>query len=132
VCLSRWTTADFLTSVTDRHERHMEHGWESRMPRTADEFGRVFLSGTAHMKNLEDIASFESSLVERARGERTIVSFRARVLACTSRQLKIMFRERLSWSVKWAGMAHHHRPERYHWESFLPPSCQCSRNLPLW
>jgi ABC-type multidrug transport system ATPase subunit len=43
----RWTTADFLTSVTDKHERHVKDGWEDRIPRNADDFGDIPQIGSA-------------------------------------------------------------------------------------
>jgi ATP-binding cassette subfamily G (WHITE) protein 2 (SNQ2) len=30
----RWTSADFITSVTDEHERHVKEGWEDKIPRS--------------------------------------------------------------------------------------------------
>lgn len=55
----RWTSADFLTSVTDKHERHVKEGWENRIPRSADDFGDVFLKSEQYQKNLAEIEEFE-------------------------------------------------------------------------
>jgi ATP-binding cassette subfamily G (WHITE) protein 2 (SNQ2) len=40
ICNPRQTTADFLTAVTDPHARRIKKGWETRVPRTPDEFVR--------------------------------------------------------------------------------------------
>jgi ATP-binding cassette subfamily G (WHITE) protein 2 (SNQ2) len=62
VCPPRWTTADFLTSVTDPHERHVKPGWEGRIPRNAEEFETAFKNSEFAKKNLEDIQSFEAEV----------------------------------------------------------------------
>ncbi|TIC09163.1 P-loop containing nucleoside triphosphate hydrolase protein [Wallemia mellicola] len=38
----RQTSADFLTSVTDIHERTIKPGWEGRAPRTSEELEKVY------------------------------------------------------------------------------------------
>jgi ATP-binding cassette subfamily G (WHITE) protein 2 (SNQ2) len=45
----RWTTADFLTSVTDDHERHIKEGWEDWIPRTSAQFGKAFLESPVQL-----------------------------------------------------------------------------------
>lgn len=56
---NRWTTADFLTSTTDPHERHVKEGWEDRIPRSADQFGDIFAKSEQNKRNLAEIAEFE-------------------------------------------------------------------------
>lgn len=58
----RWTTADFLTSVTDKHERHVKEGWEDRIPRSADDFGDIFAKSQQHQNNLAEIEEFEHEM----------------------------------------------------------------------
>ncbi|KAF4980544.1 hypothetical protein FZEAL_3479 [Fusarium zealandicum] len=115
VCPERWTTADFLTSVTDEHERSIRQGWEDRIPRTADQFSEAYRRSDAYRKNLEDMQSFESELTGRAEkrrqheSERTQkknyeISFYKQVMACTHRQFLVMTGDRASLFGKWGGL----------------------------
>ncbi|TIB07969.1 hypothetical protein E3P92_03903 [Wallemia ichthyophaga] len=44
----RQTSADFLTGITDVHERTIQEGWESRAPRSAEEFEEAFRKSQNH------------------------------------------------------------------------------------
>lgn len=44
----RQTSADFLTGITDVHERTIQKGWESRAPRSAEEFEEAFRKSQNH------------------------------------------------------------------------------------
>ncbi|EXJ88092.1 hypothetical protein A1O1_05020 [Capronia coronata CBS 617.96] len=114
-CPERWTTADFLTSVTDEHERSIRKGWEDRIPRNADEFADLYRKSEAYQRNLEDITDFESQLEgqRRARLEHSskknkrknyTVSFPKQVIACTQRQFLVMLGDRASLIGKWGGI----------------------------
>lgn len=116
MCPPRWTTADFLTSVTNPHERHVQPGWEARIPRTAEEFEAAYLCSTANQKNLTDITDFEDS-IDQQREARALetsnatkrknytISFQKQVMACTSRQFKVMLGDRFSLCARWIGVA---------------------------
>jgi ATP-binding cassette subfamily G (WHITE) protein 2 (SNQ2) len=104
-----------LTSVTDPHERHVKEGWETRIPRTAKEFEDTFRNSTAYEANLRDIEDFEATLQEQleARARETseatkrknyTVSFQKQVIACTSRQFKVMLGDKLSLGARWIGL----------------------------
>ncbi|RYP81362.1 hypothetical protein DL769_002008 [Monosporascus sp. CRB-8-3] len=54
-CPDRWTTADFLTSVTDPFERSVKPGWENRIPRSAQDFADVYMRSDAYQRNLDDV-----------------------------------------------------------------------------
>jgi ABC-type multidrug transport system ATPase subunit len=114
-CKPRWTTADFLTSVTDAHERAVRKGWENRIPRNANDFASLYRKSDAYQRNLEDIKDFEASLEE----QRTVrhenrskknekknyaISFHKQVLACTHRQFLVMLGDRASLIGKWGGI----------------------------
>ncbi|KIV95220.1 hypothetical protein, variant [Exophiala mesophila] len=111
----RWTTADFLTSVTDRHERSVRKGWEDRIPRNAQEFSDLYRNSDAYRRNLEDIEDFESQL-EQQRRERLqnrskknkkknyTVPFHKQVIACTQRQFLVMTGDQASLWGKWGGL----------------------------
>ncbi|KAM5363246.1 hypothetical protein ACJZ2D_012137 [Fusarium nematophilum] len=114
-CPERWTTADFLTSVTDRHERSVRRGWEDRIPRSADEFAEAYRGSDAYQKNLEDMQSFESELgcrtemrrqneSERTRKKNYEIPFHKQVLACTHRQFLVMIGDKASLFGKWGGL----------------------------
>lgn len=58
-CPERATTADFLTSVTSPNEREAREGWESRVPRTPDEFAARWRESEDRARLLADIDAFD-------------------------------------------------------------------------
>ena len=58
-CPERATTADFLTSVTSANERRAREGWESRLPRTPDEFAARWRGSEDRARLLLDIEAFD-------------------------------------------------------------------------
>ncbi|OLN87511.1 Brefeldin A resistance protein [Colletotrichum chlorophyti] len=114
-CPDRWTTADFLTSVTDEHERHIRPGWESRIPRTPEAFDRAYRNSEAYRENIHDIEEFESQLEQQAEERRQHESkktetknyeipFHKQVVACTKRQFMVMAGDKASLFGKWGGL----------------------------
>ena len=111
----RWTTADFLTSVTDPHERQVKEGWENRIPRSAEQFEAVFRNSQLFVDNVRDIESCEQE-AEAHRQERLAASTKAtkeknytlsfwkQVTACTRRQFLVMVGDPLSLYGKWGGI----------------------------
>lgn len=106
-CPERWTTADFLTSVSDEHERSIRPGFEHRIPRSAEQFAEAFKNSEVYKRNLEDIRDFEQQ-VEAQRRERLAnqskatqkknytIPFHRQVLACTHRYVPpILARQRV-------------------------------------
>ncbi|KAI1139490.1 ABC-2 type transporter [Hypoxylon sp. FL0543] len=114
-CPERWTTADFLTSVTDPHERSIRPGWENRIPRSAQDFADVYRKSEAYQHNLEDIKDYEAHLEEQRR-ERAdnaskksekknyTISFHQQVMALTQRQVLVMLGDKASLIGKWGGI----------------------------
>ncbi|KZL65293.1 ABC-2 type transporter [Colletotrichum tofieldiae] len=114
-CPDRWTTADFLTSVTDEHERHIREGWENRIPRTPKEFDTAYRNSDAYQKNLRDVEDFESQLAQQVEQRRQHESkktetknyeipFHKQVVYCTKRQFMVMAGDRASLFGKWGGL----------------------------
>lgn len=114
-CPERWTTADFLTSVTDPHERSIRPGWEDRIPRSAQDFADVYRKSDAYQQNLEDIADYEAQLDEqrhdrmehmskKTKKKNYTIPFHSQVLALTKRQAMIMSGDRASLYGKWGGI----------------------------
>ncbi|MCJ1392519.1 hypothetical protein MMC18_005387 [Xylographa bjoerkii] len=112
---ARWTTADFLTSVTDQHERQIRKGYEDRFPRSAEQFEEAFAKSDLHKANLEDMKGFEQQIDEQQRERQAAMTkatkkknytlpFHKQVLACTHRQFLIMFGDRLTLFGKWGGI----------------------------
>lgn len=110
----RWTTADFLTSVTDKHERHIKDGWEDRIPRSPEQFGRAFAESEQHQENLVEIEEFEEEtkgMIDERRAAQTkatkkknfTLSFHKQVTACTKRQFLVMVGDKQSLAGKWGG-----------------------------
>ncbi|OSD01072.1 pleiotropic drug resistance ABC transporter [Trametes coccinea BRFM310] len=60
---NRQTTADFLVAVTDPNGRIVRKGYESRVPRTADEFVEYFRRSEISRWNEDDIASYRAEFV---------------------------------------------------------------------
>lgn len=110
-CPPRWTTPDFLTSVSDPHARRVKQGWEGRIPRTAADFQRVYRKSDMYKRNLADIESFEGD-IEAHKQEREAarssskrknytISFYKQVMILTHRQFLVMFGDRNTLVGKW-------------------------------
>lgn len=112
---ARWTTADFLTSVTDPHERQIREGYEDRIPRSAEHFEREYRNSDAFEATKSDLRRFEQEL-EAQRKERVenrskatkqknyTLPFHKQVWECTIRQFFIMFGDQLTLFGKWGGI----------------------------
>lgn len=111
----RWTTSDFLTSVTDEHERHIKDGWEDRIPHTSAQFGKAFADSEQAQNNMAEIEEFEKETrrqVEERQAARTkathkknyTLSFPKQVMACTKRQYLVMIGDPQSLVGKWGGI----------------------------
>jgi len=112
---ARWTSADYLTSVSDPNERRVRDGWEDRIPRSAAQFGQLFAKSELAKRNLRDIETFEAELEtqRRERQEATTketkkknytLSFPKQVAACTQRQFLVMIGDKQSLFGKWGGI----------------------------
>lgn len=107
----RWTTPDFLTSVSDPNARRVKPGWEDRIPRTAEEFQAVYRQSDVFKATLADIESFEDETEtqkherEAARSKTTTknyaVPFWKQVAILTHRQFLVMFGDRAALVGKW-------------------------------
>lgn len=60
MCPPRQTTSDFLTAVTSPEERTPQPGFESRVPRTADEFQRYWKSSEEYAALRHEISKHEA------------------------------------------------------------------------
>ncbi|GME24594.1 ABC transporter-like protein [Neofusicoccum parvum] len=111
----RWTSADFLTSVTDEHERHIKEGWDNRIPRSPEQFSETFFKSDRHRKNLEEIEEFQEETRRQAEERRAAaskatkkknytISFPMQVMACTKRQFLVMIGDKQSLAGKWGGI----------------------------
>lgn len=113
-CPERWTTADFLTSVSDKHERSVKDGWEDRIPRSAEEFATAYRKSDAYQRNIDDMRSFEEeletkrrdSLIQKGKQKQKnyTISFPKQVWACTQRQVLVILGDRASLYGKWGGI----------------------------
>lgn len=114
-CPDRWTTADFLTSVSDEHERTVRKGYEDRIPRNANEFAEAYRKSDAYKMNLQDIEDYESHVEEQVRAREAArtkknqkknyaIPFYQQVIACTKRQFLVMTGDRASLWGKWGGL----------------------------
>ncbi|OKL61154.1 hypothetical protein UA08_03474 [Talaromyces atroroseus] len=110
-CPPRWTTPDFLTSVSDPHARRVKAGWEDRIPRTAEEFESIYLKSDLHQAALKDIDDFEQELAKQEKEREAIrdkikrrnftLPFHKQVLALTKRQFLVMIGDKQSLYGKW-------------------------------
>lgn len=111
----RWTTADFLTSVSDPHERQIREGYEHRIPRSAEQFEAAFKNSQLHETNIHDVETFEAE-AEHQRQERLAamtkatkeknytLPFHKQVWACTHRQVLVTLGDKQSLGGKWGGI----------------------------
>ncbi|KAJ7741755.1 ABC-2 type transporter-domain-containing protein [Mycena maculata] len=79
VCPPRQTTGDFLTSLTNPAERIIAEGFEDRVPRTSDEFARVWQESAEYQVLLREIEAYNA---EYPLGGEALTKFR------TARQLQ--------------------------------------------
>ena len=108
----RWTTADFLTSLVDPHERQIRQGFENTVPRSAEQFETAYRTSAAFEANNADIKDFEIPLLTNieARFPKTFeeknytLSFYKQVLACTHRQFLIILGDRATVGGKCGGI----------------------------
>jgi ABC-type multidrug transport system ATPase subunit len=108
----RWTTADFLTSVSDPNARRAKEGWEDRIPRSAEEFQRAYRNSEDYKENLRDIEDYEkdveSQAAEREEARKKApkknftVPFHKQVLILTERQFRIMYGDKQTLIGKWS------------------------------
>ncbi|KAL6824697.1 ABC-2 type transporter [Trichoderma sp. SZMC 28015] len=113
-CPERWTTADFLTSVSDQHERSIRPGWEQRIPRSPDEFFNAYRKSEIYRENIADMEAFEKELQTQAEEREAAhrkkiehnytLAFHQQVIACTKRQFLIMIGDSASLFGKWGGL----------------------------
>ncbi|KAF9888082.1 hypothetical protein FE257_009347 [Aspergillus nanangensis] len=111
-CPPRWTTPDFLTSVSDPHARRVKKGWEDRIPRSATEFQSIYSKSDIQKEVKADIEDFEQDLdsqEEEREAARQLapkknytVPFYHQVLILTQRQFKIMYGDRVTLIGKWS------------------------------
>ena len=112
---ARWTTADFLTSVTDPHERQVREGYEHRIPRSSEQFEAAYRKSDAYERNLRDIEGLEQAAEEQrlqrvaaqtkaTKEKNYTLPFHKQVWACTHRQFLIMFGDPVSLGGKWGGI----------------------------
>ena len=114
-CPPRCTTAEFLTSVVDRHEREIRPGWEDRFPRTGEAFQKAYMASDAYRRNLADVDDLDNELARQKheresnhvplpRKKNYTIPFHKQVLACTHRQFLVMFGDSISLFGKWGGI----------------------------
>ncbi|KAF8930773.1 ABC-2 type transporter-domain-containing protein [Dissophora ornata] len=64
-CPARQTTADFLTAVTDPHERKARSGFEGRIPHTPKQFEDVFKASASYKTVERQRVEYQDSVSER-------------------------------------------------------------------
>ncbi|KAI5807966.1 putative ABC transporter [Peziza echinospora] len=125
ICPPRWTTSDFLTSVTnlnlngegDQVHQIIRPGWETRVPRTAEEFERCFRESEIYRENFKVVEEFGKGCTNGADNthpagsprdkkatKNYTLSFGGQVWACTKRQFLVMRGDRMSLYGKWGGI----------------------------
>lgn len=57
-CRHRQTTADFLTSMTSPAERYVRPGFENRVPRTSEEFAKLWKESGENQDVLREIEMY--------------------------------------------------------------------------
>lgn len=105
-CPPRWTTADFLTSVTESFARRVREGWEHRIPRSPEQFKQAFIQSDAYAAAFQDIEEFEEEIElqkrereaarQKSKTKNFTIPFYHQVLALTHRQFLIMMGDKQS------------------------------------
>jgi len=109
-CPPRWTTPDFLISVSDPHARRVRNGWEDRIPRSGKQFQETYRKSDVYRDALKDIEEFEKE-IELQRQEREAarervkknytLPFYKQVIVLTHRQFLVMLGDKQSLCGKW-------------------------------
>ncbi|KAH8704355.1 ABC-2 type transporter-domain-containing protein [Phaeosphaeriaceae sp. PMI808] len=111
----RWTSADFLTSVSSEYHRQIRPGFENLIPRTPRQFAKAFQASEQRLRNQEDIAQLEGRLyamMERRMDAQTSATetknyalpFWKQVLVLTHRQVLILKGDPQTLAGKWGGV----------------------------
>jgi ABC-type multidrug transport system ATPase subunit len=110
-CPPRWTTPDFVTSVSDPNARRVKSGWEDRIPRSAEDFENIYLKSDLHQAALKDIKDFEQevetqkeeleAIRRQVKQKNFTLPFHKQVLALTKRQFLVMIGDKQSLYGKW-------------------------------
>ncbi|OOF99116.1 hypothetical protein ASPCADRAFT_140778 [Aspergillus carbonarius ITEM 5010] len=111
-CPPRWTTPDFLTSVSDPYARRVKKGWDDRIPRSGEDFQRAYQRSEIYNSAGADTDDFERELDsqkemreharEKLSKQNYTVSFYKQVLILTQRQFLIMYGDKQTLIGKWA------------------------------
>ncbi|PIA14573.1 IKI3-domain-containing protein [Coemansia reversa NRRL 1564] len=64
----RQTRSDFLTGVTQLHERRVLSGWEYKAPKNAEDFERAWLESSQCKAVKEQVGAFETQMQQDQRG----------------------------------------------------------------
>lgn len=111
----RWTTADFLTSVFDEHERQIEDGAEKKIPRNADDFAKHFRDSKQAQENAEEVEEFHGELkkiistrhhnqTKHSKKKNYTISYWQQVVALTRRQFLVILGDPQSFLGKWGAI----------------------------
>ncbi|KAI9370476.1 ABC-2 type transporter-domain-containing protein [Aspergillus egyptiacus] len=111
-CPPRWTTPDFLNSISDPNARKVREGWEDRVPRSAGDFQQAYRNSEAYKEVVRDIEEFEEEVKaheeEREEARRKApkknytIPFHKQVIILTQRQFQIMYGDKQTLVGKWA------------------------------
>jgi ABC-type multidrug transport system ATPase subunit len=64
ICKPRQTTADFLTAITDPLVRRVRAGWESRAPRTPEDFVRVWKNSPYYEQLKKEMQNYDREFAQ--------------------------------------------------------------------
>ncbi|KAI5293483.1 hypothetical protein KEM52_005489 [Ascosphaera acerosa] len=65
-CPPRWTTPDFITTVSDANARRIKKGWEDRIPRSPEDFEQAYNHSSVREAANRDMDDFDRQLHEDA------------------------------------------------------------------
>jgi len=114
-CPSRWTSADFLVSVTNPKTRQIRQGCESQIPRTVEDFTKAFQNSKDWENAQLDIQEWKSKSFEpqvastksqpsNPTMNRFEPSFYGQVYICSVRHFKVLWGDSYSFWGKWVGI----------------------------
>ncbi|ELR05579.1 hypothetical protein GMDG_01770 [Pseudogymnoascus destructans 20631-21] len=111
----RWTTADFLTSVTDKHERRVREGWQDKIPKSPEQFEAAFRGSEIEKANWRELDGYQSlvegqvrmraeAMTKKTAKKNYTLPFHLQVLACTNEHFFVMLGDRQTLIGKWGGI----------------------------
>lgn len=110
-CPPRWTTADFMTSVSDVNARNVREEWHDRIPQSPEDFHNAYMQSSIREQTMQQLAEFEREMdttastrdekFRDARKRNYTISFVSQIFVLSKRQLLILVQNQTNLAGKY-------------------------------